>query len=240
MKTTLKRLARSHPLIERTARRVFDVRYQLARKHLCGTGLEIGALHIPLFLPKQAHTFYLDRMPPSELRAHYPELGDAALHVSLIGDGETLACIRAESLDFLVANHVIEHCQDPIGTIKTFASKLRKGGKIFMAVPEMTKTFDSKRTETTWEHLLADHQQGPAISRLQHFDEWARDVHGFDGDHAIQFASEKEAQDYSIHYHCWTCAGFENFIAQLGPMLPLTLVESKSWRIENIFILEKH
>ena len=222
------------------ARCVFDVRYQLARKHLRGTGLEIGALHIPLFLPKQAQTFYLDRMPPSELRAHYPELGDAALHVSLIGDGETLACIRDESLDFLIANHVIEHCQDPIGTIKTFASKLRKGGKIFMAVPEMTKTFDSKRAETTWEHLLADHQHGPTISRKHHYDEWARDVHGFDGDHAIQFASEKEAQDYSIHFHCWKCAGFQHFIVQLGSMLPLTLVECKSWRIENIFILEKH
>ncbi|MFZ5433719.1 MAG: class I SAM-dependent methyltransferase [Calditrichota bacterium] len=137
MRERIKRLIRRWPIAESAARFLVDRRYRMARKYLRGIGMEIGALDRPLILPKSAKAYYLDRLPLAELRRHYAEHSHKQFFISLVGDGEKLDCIRDGALDFIVANHMIEHCQDPIGTLKTFLSKLRVGGRIFMAVPDM-------------------------------------------------------------------------------------------------------
>jgi hypothetical protein len=202
-------------------------------------GLEIGALDRPLMLPRRARAFYLDRFLPSKLREHYPELDGRRIYVSLVSEGEELPCIRDGSLSFVVANHVIEHCEDPIATLTTFSSKLQIGGIVFMAVPDMRRTFDHARPETPWQHLLADHQDGSATSRMSHYREWATIVECKRGDAAEQRAEELQAQNYSIHYHCWTEQGFRTFLDHIAETLPLRLVDSDSWRNENIFVLRK-
>ena len=81
-----------------------------------GSGLEIGALQMPLRLPAGASVRYVDRFDVEELRSHYPELDDFELVApDVIDDGEVLGTIPDESADFLIANHMIEHCEDPIG-----------------------------------------------------------------------------------------------------------------------------
>jgi predicted SAM-dependent methyltransferase len=235
----LKQFVFRHPALERAARRLLDLRYKLARRHLRGAGLEIGALDRPLFLPLAAKAYYLDRLLPAELYQHYPELSHRHFFVSMVGDGETLDCIRNASLDFLIANHVIEHTQDPIGTLKTFLRKLKPGGIIFMAVPDMRRTFDQHRTETSWEHLAADHAHGPANSRRAHYREWAEQVEGLRGTEAEARANNLMNQDYSIHFHCRTLSGVHDFLAQLSKTLPLRVAVSRSWRNENIFVIEK-
>jgi SAM-dependent methyltransferase len=236
---SLKQYVLRVPWLERAARRRLDLRYRLARRHLRGVGLEIGALDRPLFLPRYARAYYLDRLLPAKLYEHYPELSHRRFFVSLVGDGETMACVRDASLDFLIANHVIEHCQDPIGAIQTFVSKLKPEGRIFMAVPDMRRTFDRRRTETPYEHLTADHERGPAISRNAHYQEWAEFVDGLNGPAADARAEALKQQDYSIHFHCWTLDGFQKFISHVAGQLPLRIVDVRSWRDENIFIIEK-
>jgi predicted SAM-dependent methyltransferase len=235
----LKNLVRKSPALERLARRLLDRRYQLARRHLRGTGLEIGALDRPLMLPSSAKAYYLDRLLPAKLRKHYPELSHRPFHVSLVADGETLSCIADGALDFLVANHVVEHCEDPITALATFARKLKPGGKIFMAVPDMRRTFDRNRRETTWDHLQADHEQGPLRSREGHYREWAEMVDGLTGEDAVRRARELLAMTYSIHFHCWTLRGFTDLLERLRSYAPLHLIVTRSWRDENIFVLTK-
>jgi SAM-dependent methyltransferase len=235
----LKNLVSKSPALERLTRRFVDRRYQLAWRHLRGIGLEIGALDRPLMLPSSAKAYYLDRLLPAKLREHYPELSHRRLYVSLVADGETLSCIAAGALDFLVANHVIEHCEDPIGALAAFARKLKPGGKIFMAVPDMRRTFDRNRRETTWEHLQADREQGPLRSREGHYREWAEVVDGLTGEEAVRRARELQAMTYSIHFHCWTRHGFTDFLERLRATAPLRRIASRSWRNENIFVLVK-
>ena len=239
MITCIKQFIFRHPLLERSARRVLDLRYKLALRYLRGVGLEAGALDRPLYLPRAVKAFYLDRLLPADLYAHYPELAHRHFYVSMVGDGETLDCLRDNSLDFLIANHVIEHCHDPIRALETFVSKLKPGGKIFMAVPDMTKTFDRERDETPLAHLVEDHARGPETSRSRHYMEWATRVEHLRDSVALGRANELSAQDYSIHFHCWTRSGFSEFLKHLAANLPLRVVERKSWRNENIFIIEK-
>jgi predicted SAM-dependent methyltransferase len=236
---SLKNLIRKSPALESLARRLLDQRYQLARRHLHGVGLEIGALDRPLTLPSCAKAYYLDRLLPARLREHYPELSHRAFYVSLVADGETLSCIADGTLDFLVANHVIEHCEDPLAALATFTRKLKVGGRIFMAVPDMRRTFDRNRRETTWDHVQADHEQGAQHSRQEHYREWAENVEGLHGEQAARRARDLMDMGYSIHFHCWTRDGFSDLLERLRARLPLHLTAAKAWRNENIFVLTK-
>ncbi|NET62712.1 MAG: class I SAM-dependent methyltransferase [Symploca sp. SIO2E6] len=95
------------------------LRRQIAWHYLSGKGIEIGALHSPLEVPPHAQVHYVDRLSVAELRKQYPELAEHELvEVDIIDDGETLPSMADASVDFVIANHMIEHCQDPIGTIE--------------------------------------------------------------------------------------------------------------------------
>lgn len=197
------------------------VRPTLAHHYLHGEGIEIGPLHQPLNLPPHARARYVDRMRTADLRREYPELRDWDLtEVDIVEDGERLETIPAESQDFIVANHFLEHCEDPIGTIETHLGKLKPGGVLFYAVPDKRYTFDFRRAVTPIEHMEADHDEGPERSRAEHYDEWARLVTS-EGSSTEEAGSEEElerkareleAASYSIHMHVWTQAEFLELI----------------------------
>jgi SAM-dependent methyltransferase len=162
-------------------------------------------------------------MSVEDLRAEYAELEEWDLTpVDVIDNGELLSTIPEGSQDFIVANHFLEHCEDPIRTIETHLSKLRPGGVLFYAVPDKRYTFDSRRPPTPLEHVVADHEQGAERSRAGHYDEWARLVvdseapAGAEGaafeEWAARRARELEEDAYSIHMHVWTQAEFLELI----------------------------
>lgn len=193
-----------------------DARRELAARFLHGAGLEIGPLHLPLATPPHAEVRYVDRLPVEQLRAEYPELAGWNLTpVDVLDDGEALATIGPESQDFIVANHFLEHCENPIGTIETHLGKLRPGGVLFYAVPDKRYTFDFRRPVTPLEHMVADYEDGPERSRREHYDEWARLVLVEEGETEEQQqekARRLEADGYSIHMHVWTQAEFMQMI----------------------------
>jgi predicted SAM-dependent methyltransferase len=178
----------------------------VAKWFLRGDGIEIGALHNPMPMPPLASVKYVDRMPVEGLRAQYPELkGLPLVDPDIIDDGETLARVASESQDFILASHFLEHCQNPVVTLKTFMRVLRPDGILYLVIPDKLYTFDKDRPSTTPEHVVRDFEEGPQWSREQHYREYARLV-----DHAAAGeAEELRARylmdlDYSIHFHVWT------------------------------------
>lgn len=205
-----------------------DERAQFAAHFLFGEGLEIGPLHQPLAIPARAKARYVDRMSAADLRREYPELAGWDLtEVDIVDDGETLATIPAASQDFIIANHFLEHTENPIGTIETHLGKLKPGGILFYAVPDKRYTFDFRRPVTSLEHMIADYEEGPERSRAEHYTEWCRLVINEESDSVgtgEQAASEewvarraRELEDakYSIHMHVWTQAEFLKLILNL-------------------------
>jgi SAM-dependent methyltransferase len=190
-------------------RRHVGVRNRLAWQYLTGDGVEIGGLHLPLRVPGRASVQYVDRYSVSELREHYPELdGCQMVTPDIIDDGEALLTLAEQSIDFVIANHMIEHCQDPIGTIKSHLRVLRPGGAIYMAVPDCRFTFDRDRQITPLAHLRRDHIEGPAWSRREHYEQWARFVDRVPEAEVACRAEELDDRDYSIHFHVWTPDAF--------------------------------
>jgi predicted SAM-dependent methyltransferase len=184
---------------------VVSARVRIANRYLSGDGIEIGALHNPLPLPRSARVRYVDRLPVAELRAHYPELEQEPLvHVDILDDGERLATVPDSSLDFVVANHFLEHTEDPLGTLVNLFRVLRPEGVLYLALPDKRHTFDINRPVTSFEHLLRDFDEGPHVSRQDHFEEWARMVDRVPEDEVPRRVEQLLEQDYSIHYHVWT------------------------------------
>ena len=108
---------------------VHHTRIQLAAIYLRGDGLEIGALHQPLPVPRSAHVKYVDRMSADDLRRQYDEISYLPfVETDIIDNGEELRTIADESQDFVVANHFIEHCQNPVKTLKNVIRVLKRGG----------------------------------------------------------------------------------------------------------------
>jgi SAM-dependent methyltransferase len=188
-----------------------EVRARVGREWLVGEGLEIGALHLPMPLPDGASVRYVDRMGVPDLRVEYPELGSTTLVVpDIIDDGESLGTLGDATVDFVVANHFIEHCQDPIGALETMLRVVRPGGLIFMAVPDKRRTFDVARPVTTLEHVIRDHEEGPERSYRAHVEEWVALVdHGPDASIDVDDLVRRNA---SIHFHVWHPPAFLDLV----------------------------
>jgi SAM-dependent methyltransferase len=148
------------------------------------------------------------------LRLLYPDLANKKLvPVGIIDDGERLASVPDGSQDFVVANHFLEHCEDPIGAVKTLLRVLRPGGVAYLTVPDMRFTFDRPRAPTPIAHLLEDHAGGAERSRRSHYEEWVTAVEGNAGPGATDRAEGLLRSGYSIHFHAWTPAEWLELLA---------------------------
>jgi predicted SAM-dependent methyltransferase len=194
----------------------FD-RESIACMYIKGRGIEIGALHSPLQLPKSVKAKYIDRMSTFELKKQYPELKSKEfLNVDIIDDGEHLSKIKDSTQDFVIANHFLEHCQNPIGAIGNMLRVLKNGGVLYLSIPDKRYSFDADRPQTSIDHILRDYQEGPEWSKEQHFDEWTRYIANIkDAGEADRYMVHLMNIDYSIHYHAWTQTEIIELVATL-------------------------
>lgn len=227
-------------LLSPDARRLNACRRRLAEQYIRGEGIEIGALHQPLVVPRDTRVRYVDRYDIGGLRRHYPELAALPLvPVDVVEDGETLASLPDAGTDFVIANHFIEHTQSPLATLRNHLRVLRPGGVLYLAVPDKRRTFDIDRDVTPIEHVVRDLEQGPAWSRAQHFREWARHV-----DHAADVeahAAKLMEEDYSIHFHVWTPDAFGELLVHARDELamPFEIEHVESNQHEFIAVLRR-
>lgn len=191
------------------------------RQYLTGSGIEVGALHNPLSLAGLNITEikYVDRMTNDNLIKQYPELGDAPLTpVDILDNGELLTKIADHSLDFIIANHFIEHTRNPIGTISNWLTKLKSGGIIFMAVPDKRYSSDVDRYLTPLQHLIEDSQidEPTRLKRdRDHFVEWVRDFLKFAEAEIEPAVTHLMQMDYSIHFHTFVMQSFLHMLTYM-------------------------
>jgi SAM-dependent methyltransferase len=131
----------------------------IAAKYIRGEGIEIGALHKPLTTDSAiAKVHYLDYKTLEENRKRYPELiNEEIVETTIIDDGFILSSIEPESIDFVIANHALEHSPDPYGTLEIWLNRLKNGGIIFVTVPIAEKCYDKGRPITSMAHFASDH-----------------------------------------------------------------------------------
>lgn len=156
-------------------------REEVAVRYLRGDGIEIGALHRPLWAPNIASLRYVDFLSRDELLRVWSGTYSRARSVvdtGVVDDGERLEEFADASVDFVIANHVLEHIEDPICALHNWVRVVRPNGIIFATLPDARYTFDGARPRTTVEHLLRDQLAGPGVSREEHYREWAHLIEG--------------------------------------------------------------
>ncbi|MEG4483644.1 methyltransferase domain-containing protein [Microcoleus sp. D2_18a_B4] len=220
----------------------WQVRRNIASQYLSGEGIEVGALHAPLEVPAGVKVHYVDRMSVRDLRKQYPELAAVNLvEADIVDNGETLSSIPDNSWDFVIANHMIEHCQNPIGTLENFLRVLKPGGLVYMGVPDKRHTFDIDRPLTSIDHLIRDYKEGPEWSKLGHYEEFIRLVDKPPEEQVAVRIQHLLDIDYSIHFHVWTAESFPELLEycqkQLGFDFTIELLQENS--MEIVLILRK-
>ena len=223
---------------------VHVTREDLARRYLTGSGIEIGALTTPLRVPPDVRVRYVDRKSRAGLlEEEGPELRakglnpDAIPETDVVDDAGTLANFGESEVDFVVANHVLEHLEDPIAGLRNLLRVTRPGGIVLLTLPDARHTFDARRQRTSPEHLVRDHQEGPEASRRAHYEEWARIIEGLPDDRIDERADEFAREDARHHFHVWELDDF----LELLRAVPLggELVEARAYGIEFAVVLRK-
>lgn len=187
-----------------------DVR-EIAASHLCGRGVEFGAGASPFPVPLVCNVHFADAFSYGSLKAGmYPgQLAHNLIRPDYVTDIKTLAGIPDASLDFIVACHVIEHTNNPIAAMDSCYRALKPGGSLVLVVPDMTKTFDSKRTLTTLAHLIEDYESPSPERDWGHYEEFYTKAFEIPADAILlDYVSLKQAEGGDLHYHTWT---FESF-----------------------------
>jgi len=207
---------------------------------LRGRGVEFGALHFALDVPLQVEVRYADLQPVEELQRSYPHI-TGIRKPDVITDLESMSGIDDESEDFVIANHVMEHVEDPFRALKSMNRVLRPNGIAFIALPDKRFTFDKDRKITSLDHLIRDHEQGPDWSLAGHYDEWCRCVDGLTGDAHAAKVTAMLAQRANIHFHVWDYPAMMEMFAYAArlPDLRLEILLSMLNTIEVVWLLRK-
>lgn len=216
--------------------------------YLTGTGIEIGALHNPLYAPNVT-VKYVDRMTRSKLLEQYPELkGCPIVEPDIISDAESLTNVDDRSQDFVIANHVIEHMRNPISSLLHWQRVLRVGGKLFLAVPDKRFTFDKERQMTPISHIFDDYTNPDQERDRAAFADYALHVscrifNARPEAEYLEYARYLEEIDYSIHFHVWDESSFKLLLKHIHEHVPewqFQIIDSYSTEADEFaFVFEK-
>ena len=216
----------------------------LADQYFKGRGLEIGALHRPMWVPDGVRMSYADSFTTEELASLWsPEVdGHAIAAVDVVTDATTLQGVGDAEFDFVIASHVVEHLEDPIACLRNLARVVKPGGCVFLALPDRRQTFDAARPPTSIEHVMRDHCGHAEASRRGHYEEWVALAEKLSGDAAKARVRALESVRYPIHFHVWTPDEFSELLHELPAAvgLPLTIDLFKAHGAEGIWVLRDH
>lgn len=219
-----------------------DYRISLPEKYLRGRGLEVGAFHAPLPLPKGCQADYVDKVNIAKLKEWMPETNDLyCVYPTIIDDGEKLTKVETGSYDFLIANHMLEHTENVFQTIENHIRVVREGGYLFYALPDKRHTFDKDRELTSYEHLKDEYFNGSEKNRVAHFREFGENVSKIEDENQLNaFVENHIKNNRDIHFHVWQ---YDTFLEHITKWIEETdlnieLVEDVQNGIEFIVIIQ--
>lgn len=218
---------------------IFVKRNRLAARYLEGSGIEFGALNCPLDLPPNVKVRYADVQSPDELIQQFSTQYTEIITPEIVTNIETMDCVDDCSVDFVVANEVLEHVENPLLAFRTIHRVLRSGGVAFISLPDKRFTFDRKRPITSLEHLKRDYEQGPDWSRAAHYDDFVSGALGLQGTERHDKAAAFLASRTNIHFHVWDYDTMVEMFRYSASKFDLSIVHTEPNRSEGICIFRK-
>ncbi len=196
---------------------------------LNGLGLEVGAGNAPAQLPSSCIVQYCDAIVPAQARDLFPELTDVALRripepdwVVDVADRGLDFCVD-RSLDFVIANHLLEQVIDPITLLREFDRVLKPGGRMVLSVSDKHFSEERLRPLIDFSTLAEIHLRGGRQVVPEDYMDIVRYVHpeliGLPSaalhHHLVRFMERRE------HLHVWTSDLFREFLERSMQLLKL-------------------
>jgi SAM-dependent methyltransferase len=212
--------------------------------YLKGEGIEIGALHNPLRTPASCKVKYVDLLNQKELQENFKvnfEKGgydiNRIVYVDIIDDGAVLSTLPDSSQDFVIANHMLEHVENPILAFQNMLRVTRSSGIVFLSIPNKEETFDKDREVTSLAHIIRDYEEGVLWSRRDHYIDWRTNVDKVPIDEAD--IERLCAGAPNIHFHTWDPKSLLDFFNYLVHKFNIIIKAFVNQRNEYVVIIEK-
>jgi SAM-dependent methyltransferase len=185
------------------------IRSHFANRYLAGAGIEIGAQHLPLKVTNgKTIVKYVDRCPKEVNAALYNLPLEMIVEPDYYLEAEDLNAFADRSLDFVIANHVLEHMEDPVGALVEWLRVLRDGGILFLTVPNhLANEYDFRRVPVSSDHLISIYKMTETPARWAHkLQHWREFVTAVDDIPLDDPAFEPRLRHYTdrddrIHFH---------------------------------------
>ena len=210
------------------------------REFLCqyvrGEVIEIGPLHAPFPKPPPpARIRYVDKFDLDELRRRNPDIPpDEIVAPDIIADSHDLAPIGNQTLDSIIASHVLEHLHNPIAALLEWHRVLVPGGRLLCVLPDARFTFDAGRPLTDLDHLLWDFRNSSTLLKrladLFHIAECNLNMgEEVSVDGAVERAERIMRESYDTHFHVWSLDSFchQIEVLQAECNLPFLMEEAR-------------
>ena len=81
----------------------------------------------------------------------------------IVASATDLDVIADESVDFVIANQILEHLPNPIKAITEFHRVLKIGGVLYLSIPDKRYTIDKERPITPVSHVIDDYKKTPPL-----------------------------------------------------------------------------
>jgi SAM-dependent methyltransferase len=232
-----------------TLRFRLELRNAMAEQTLAGVGLEIGAQQVPTTVDyRKARVEYVDRLTADETANRFAIPRDALVEVTHVCDAAKLDSIPDESKDFLIANHVLEHFDDPIGGLAEWLRVLKTCGRLFISLPNrMGNAFDFRRTPPTLSHLKRDFRDRSyrELHNRFHYADMVRTIYGFDESNPLILATADEwiRKEERHHYHVYDVRTLYNILREAAHVMDVSLTTIKqlsfAFGYEFLIVVEK-
>ena len=143
---------------------------------------------------------------PSNIHASYPE-NETQYLKSLPGKNYLMDASKSlpNKYQCILSSHVIEHLSNPLKTIQLWKNNLIAPGYMLAIVPYKENTFDHRRPDTSFSHLLEDYNLNIPESDQTHmqeirkFHDFAK--HNFDPSPADYNRMLDENEYYRVAHH---------------------------------------
>ena len=110
-------------------------RARLPAMFLAGSsGIEIAARDAATPVPPGVRVRYVDEAARSTLASHDPRADAQHGGNVIVDDGETLATFTDASVDFIIANRLLDRSTDPMAVLRRHVAVVRPAGWLFYAL----------------------------------------------------------------------------------------------------------
>ncbi|WP_189350229.1 methyltransferase domain-containing protein [Mesorhizobium sp. M1E.F.Ca.ET.045.02.1.1] len=197
-----------------------EIRDFFARR-LAGSGIEIGAQYVPTEVAPGVDVEYVDVLSNDELVSRYKLPADGLVPLAHVVDGHHLTAYVDDAKDFLIANHVLEHFDDPVGGVIEWLRVIRAGGLLFLTLPNYrSNAFDYKRTPERAPHFALDYvdpDNRPQRNRT-HYEDMAMSLRDQDRQSAAvqSMVDEWISRGDRHHYHVYDEAALKDVLSEAG------------------------